>query len=144
MNPRRFPAILLLLAACDAPSGERSCKPQAPITLSAELSGDPLASCEIRAEAVCDAAEVEVEVVLPAGLAHLEGARTGTGRRVNLSVRARAADRRPRVVYVRATLREGSAKLTRVVSLPLEEAPRTPPGVLRKNARGETILELTP
>ena len=120
------------------------CKAVAPIDLEARLEGDPDTSCCITASASARGRDVELEIVLPAGLAALAGDRKGAGRRVELRLDARALDRTRREVFVRASIREGDAVLTRVEPLVIHDVPSPPKGVLRKGSRGEPTLEFGP
>lgn len=148
-------SLLVLLAAtgwslsrhapADTAVPDPSCKPSPPIALEARIVGDPSAPFGIVADASSPAsADVEVEIVLPAGVTHLAGERRGRGKRVGLRVDARADDRSRREIFVRATVRHGNAVLTRVVPLILNDAPLPSPGVLKRNSRGENILEFKP
>ncbi len=128
-----------------APEHPRSCKPKAPIDLSAEIVGDPAAPFGIQARASSrNGCEVELEIVLPDGVTHVAGERKLRGKRCEARVDLRAADRQRREILVRASFTEGGATLTRVLPLVLFDAPKAPPGTKRRNARGEAILELTP
>jgi hypothetical protein len=131
-----------LPAALPAPP---SCKPEAPIELDVRLTGDPRAGCGIAASARSRTGhDVELEIVLPEGVTALGGERRGRGPRVDLRLDARAADGAGREILVRATIRDGSAVLTRVRSLLLEGPPVAPGGIPRRGSRGEPILEFGP
>jgi hypothetical protein len=54
------------------------------------------------------------------------------------------AGRERREIFVRASIHEGTATQTRVLSLVVSEAPAAPPGHPKTNARGEPILEFRP
>ncbi|HVE38528.1 MAG TPA: hypothetical protein VNM14_01485 [Planctomycetota bacterium] len=128
-----------------APEHPRSCKPTAPIDLTAEIVGDPAAPFGIQARASSRSGrEVELEIVLPDGVTHVAGERKIRGKRCEARVDLRAADRQRREIFVRASITEGGAILTRVIPLVLFEAAKPPPGTKRRNSRGEAILELTP
>ncbi len=133
---------LALLPALPHPAPCR--KAVAPIDLEARIDGDPVAGFRISASASSPGREVELEIVLPESVVASGGKRNGSGRRVELRLDARAPDRRRREVFVRASVREGEAVLTRVASLVLHDAPLEPKGVPRRGARGEPILEFGP
>jgi hypothetical protein len=149
---RLGPALLLVLLTAGGtllldsrPPSPSSCKPTAPIDLTAELVGDPAAPFGVVARATSrTGAEVELEIVLPEGVTPLAGERKLKGRRCEARLDLKAADRSRREILVRATFTEGGATMTRVVPLVLFDAPAPPRGAMRKNARGETILELAP
>ncbi len=134
---------LALAAGWNLSPAPPTCKPEAPIAIEARLVGDPGAPFGIVAEASSPLdAEIELEIVLPDGVTALAGERAGRGKRVGLRLDAQSIDRSRKEILVRATLREGSARLTRVVPLVIHDAPpRHAPGVLKTNSRGERILE---
>ena len=134
----------LLASSWSAPLPGPARKPVAPIDLEARLEGDPDAACRISASANGRGRDVELEIVLPEGMAALAGERNGSGKRVELRVDARSLDRRRRVVFVRASLRDGDAVLTRVEPIVIHDSPAAPRGVPRTGARGEPILEFAP
>jgi hypothetical protein len=132
------------LASRPAPAPS-SCKPSSPIDLEAKLVGDPYAPFGIVASASSRTGhEVELEVVLPDGVVHLGGDRRATGKRCGLRVDVQATGRERREIFVRATIRDGNARLTRVIPLVVNDAPAEPKGSLKTNARGEAILEFRP
>ena len=143
-----LPLLVLGALAGRGPAGRDappSCKPTAPIDLEARIAGDPSAGFSIEARATSRTGhEVELEAVLPDGVAHLGGERRASGKRCEIRVEARAPGRERREIFVRATIREGGATLTRVVPLVLNDAPSAPRGTPRKNSRGEAILEFGP
>lgn len=127
-------ALLLLIALAGwslAPRPPSPGKPTPPIDLEARLAGDAV---EARASSRTGH-EVELEVLLPGG-----AARRARGRRCELRVDAAT----PGEILVRATLRDGAATITRVVSLGAKGGPPAPKGALRANSRGEAILEFGP
>jgi hypothetical protein len=120
-------------------------KPSPPIQLEARIVGDPLHPFGIVASASCRTGhEVELEVVLPPGVPHRAGDRLVRGKRCELRVDLEPAGRERREIFVRASIHEGSATQTRVLSLVLGDRPAAPPGQPRTNARGEAILEFQP
>jgi hypothetical protein len=122
-----------------------SCKPTAPIDLTAEIVGDPASPFGVVARASSrSGAEIELEIVLPDGVTPVAGERKHRGKRCEARVDLRAADRRRREIFVRASLSEGGATLTRVIPLVLFDTPQERPGTKRRNSRGEAILELAP
>jgi len=130
----------------EAPS-ERpgSCKPVAPIDLTAEIVGDPASPFGVRARASSrTGADVELEIVLPDGVTHVAGERKLRGKRCEARIDLQARDRRRREIFVRASFTEGGATFCRVIPLVLFDAPVEPPGTKRRNSRGEAILELSP
>ena len=121
------------------------CKPTPPIDLEARIVGDPAAPFGIEARAESKTGrEVELEIVLPDGVLHSGGERRARGKRCELRVDARAPGRARREILVRATLHDGATKLTRVLSLVLNDAPPAPAGTPKTNSRGEAILEFGP
>jgi len=122
-----------------------SCKPSAPIDLDAQIVGDPASPFGIIARASSrTGAEVDLEIVLPDGVRHLAGARKLKGRRCEARVDLRVDDRARREILVCASFTQGGATMTRVLPLVLFDGPKRPPGAVRKNSRGEAILELSP
>lgn len=138
--------LILPLAATPALLPSPSpCKPTPPINLEARIVGDPYAPFSIEAHAASRTGhEVELEIILPEGVAHVAGERRARGRRSELRVDVRAPGPARREIFVRATIREGDAKLTRVVPLVVNDAPAAPKGTLKTNSRGEAILEFGP
>jgi hypothetical protein len=123
----------------------RSSKPEAPIDLEARIVGDPSAPFAVHARASSRTQhEVELELVLPEGITHLAGERRAHGRQCDLRVDLHAPDDARRGILVRATIREGDAKLVKVVPLVLHDRPAASKGTPRKNAQGEAILEFGP
>jgi hypothetical protein len=114
-------AALLLVPAAPALF---SAKATAPIEIDARIVDG---SVEARARTTLDA-EVDLEVV-QSGASQARRAR-----RPELKVAAVGRGD----VLVRATVRQGGAVLTRVLSLRGDDPPRPP---VRRNARGEAILE---
>lgn len=136
----RLFALALLLLGADA--GTRPFKPSAPIDLKAAFTGDPAGAFAVTASAASPVdADVEVEVLLPAGVAHLGGNRAGRGRSVGLRVEGSAPDGSRREIFVRATVTSGGARLTRVISLVLNDGPVAIKGTPRRDGRGEKIRE---
>ena len=149
----RHLALILLLALLTAggsflviPSKPSSCKPSAPIDLEARVIGDPSAPFGVSARATArNGTEVELEIVLPDGVTHTAGARMLKGRRCEARVDLQARDRSRREILVRATITEGSAKLTRVLPLVIFDAPLPAPKAKElRDARGDAILEFSP
>ena len=142
-------ALLLLTALAGwnlaPPPSPPSCKPTPPIDLEARIVGDPSGPFGIEASASSKTGlEVEIEIVLPDGVTHLKGERRAAGRRCGLRVDAHSPGQARREILVRATLREGTAKFTRVLPLLLNDAPPAPQGTPKTNSRGEAILEFGP
>lgn len=140
-------ALALLIAAggCARPADPPSCKPTPPIDLEAKIVGDPAAPFGIEARAASRTGhEVDLEVILPEGVQHLAGERRARGRTCALRLDARAAGGARREILVRATIREGTAVLTRVVPLTVGGPAAAPPGTLKTGSRGEAILEFRP
>jgi hypothetical protein len=141
-------AAFLLVPAAATPCllpDVRSHKPEAPIDLEARIVGDPTRPFAVEARAASRTShEVELEVVLPEGVTLLAGDRRARGKRCELRVDLHAPGPARRELFVRATIREGDAKLTRVVPLVLHDAPSPRKGSLKNNARGEAILEFGP
>ena len=128
-----------------APPETSSCKPSPPIEIEARLIGDPSGHFRIEAHATSKTGrEVELEVVLPDGVAHLAGERRTCGKRCELRVEAHAPGPSRREIFVRASLHDGATRLTRVVPLLVNDAPAASPGTPRTNSRGEAILEFGP
>jgi hypothetical protein len=141
-----FLGLLAALTACGtnvAPT--LSCKPVAPIDLDARLVGDPAAGFAVTATAASrTGAEVELEVVLPDGVAHVAGPRKLKGRKVETRVDARVKSGGRQEILVRATFTQGGATMTRVVPLLVQDAAPARPGTPKKSARGDPILEFSP
>ena len=150
---RRLPLALVLLAllaaggslAVERPA-KTSCKPVAPIDLDASIVGDPLSPSGVSARAVSrTGAEVELEIVLPPGVAHVAGERKMRGRQCDLRVDLRATDRNRKEIVVRATITDGVSRLTRVLPLVIFDGPPPPSkGRPARNSRGEQLLEFSP
>jgi len=122
-----------------------SCKPTAPIDLDAQIIGDPGAPFAVAAKAFSRAGgEVEIEIVLPDGVAHLGGEKKRKARKCDARVDVRANDRSRRVILVRATTVVEGATLTKVVALTLFDGPVPSRGTPGRNSRGEAILEFSP
>jgi len=124
-----------------------SCKPTAPIDLEAALVGDPSGGpFGVSAKATSRTGhDVDLEVVLPDSVTHLAGERKMRGRRCDLRVDLRAWDRKRSEILVRATIIEGTARLTRVVPLVIfDEAPAASKGREKVNSQGERIVEYSP
>jgi hypothetical protein len=128
-------------------STERRCgsvdaKPGPPLRLEAAIVGDPARPFGIAARASSPLdADIELEALLPDGVAALGGDRKRRARTPDLRLDCVARDGARREILVRATLEAGGARMTRVASLVLHDAPSSPPGILKKNSRGEAILE---
>src|SRR2546423_1436183 len=121
-------------SACSSAALGKSCKPSAPIDLTAEIVGDPAAPFGVVARATSrTGADVELEIVLPDGVTHLAGERKLKGRRCEARVDVRTKDLAPRAILVRATFTEGGATMTRVVPLVLFDAPAPARGAPGKN-----------
>jgi hypothetical protein len=121
------------------------CKPTAPIDLEARILGDPSAPFGVSARASSrSGAEVELEIVLPDEVTHLAGLKKLRGRRCEARIDAHVKDRRRCEILVRATVTEGGATMTRVIPLVLFDAPVPSRGTLKRNSRGEAILEFSP
>ena len=122
------------------PDGDRLSKPDPPIDLEAGFSGAGPFVITARASSRLDA-EIEVDLLLPDGATIPPGGRASKGRRPELRVETSSV---PPGTCVRATLRHGSARLTRIVPL----SPALPPagrgGVLKRNSRGEPLREFGP
>lgn len=138
----RWLPLLLLLASHSPAPASRSCKPTAPIDLHASLTGDPAGAFGISATASSALGPVDLEVVLPDGVAST-GRRRAFGPASELRLDAVARDRSRREIFVRASVRQGNATLTKVVPLVLFDAPAARPAVT-KNSRGEAIREYSP
>jgi hypothetical protein len=143
---RRLVFLALLVAhRSPEPDPVPSCKPTAPIDLEARLEGDPTTSFSVSARASSRLGlPVELEVVLPEGVAHHAGARKVSGVSCETRLDASVPDRTRREIFVRATVSEGTAKLTKVIPLVLFDKVRPAAATLRKNSRGEALLEYSP
>jgi hypothetical protein len=142
-------ALLLALTTAGGSSlivpASPSCKPTAPIDLEARIVGDPSTPFGVSARASSrSGAEVELEIVLPDEVTHLAGLKKLRGRRCEARIDARVKDRRRCEILVRATITEAGATMTRVIPLVLFDAPLPPRGTLKRNSRGEAILEFSP
>jgi hypothetical protein len=145
---RRLAPLLLILLAAGASlpivPPRASCKPTPPIDLDARIVGDPSGVFEIIARASSPlGAEIDLEIVLPDGVACPSGKKRLQGKACDLRVTAQARDRSRREILVRATFTHANATMTRVVPLVLFDAPPVPHPV-RRNSRGEAILEFSP
>jgi len=126
--------------------GPASCKPTPPIELEASIVGDPSLPFGITARASSrTGVPVDLEIVLPDGVVAVAGRTRAFGPRCEARLDVRAADRTRREILVRATFTQGGATMTRVLPLVIFDgtAPAAP-GTLRKNSRGEPILEFSP
>ncbi len=144
---RRLLILALALAHVPTPAPSRtSCKPTAPIDLEAALEGDPVGTFGVTARASSRLdAPVDLEIILPHGVTLQGGRPRASGRACDAHVDASARDRSRREIFVRATVVQGSARLTKVVPLVLFDAPPAAPAPRRKtNSRGEAIAEFSP
>ena len=146
---RRLLILALALAHVPAPGPapvRTSCKPTAPIDLEAVIEGDPAGTFGVTARASSRlGAPVDLEIVLPNGVTLQGGRPRASGKKCDAHVDAIARDRSRREIFVRATVVQGSARLTKVVPLVLFEAPPAAPAPRRKtNSRGEAIAEFSP
>ena len=145
-----FAALLALLGAGSSLLMQRptrtSCKPEAPIQLEASIVGDPISPFGVSAKATSlTGDEVDLEIVLPNGVIHLGGERKARGRRCETRVDLRAQDQNPRQILVRASISDGTGRLVKIVPLKLFGGPAPKPkGTLKRDPRGELILEFTP
>ena len=123
-----------------------SCKPSAPIELEASLVGDPISPFGVLAKAnSLTGDEVELEIVLPDGVIHLGGERKAHGKKVETRVDLRATDQNPRQILVRASMSDGTGRLVKIIPLKLfGGAPPAQKGTLKRDNRGDLILEGTP
>jgi hypothetical protein len=148
----RRPLLLLLLGLMTSggsllivPWMPPSCKPTAPIDLEAKIIGDPSVPFGVIALASSrTGAEVELEIFLPDGILLLAGSPKQKGRRCEARLDLRAKDRTRLVIRVQATFVEGSARMSRVLSLVVFDGPVPVRGRPAKDARGNAILELSP
>lgn len=146
---RRLLVLALALAHVPAPApapSRTSCKPTAPIDLEAALEGDPAGTFGVTARASSRlGAPIDLEIILPTGVTLQGGRPRASGPLCQAHVDATARDRSRREIFVRATVVQGSARLTKVVPLVLFDAPAAPPVPRRKtNSRGEPIAEFSP
>lgn len=132
--------LLLLLSAEPASLTPPSCKPAAPIDLDARLIGDSVSATATSRLG----GDVELEILLPEGVAHVAGPRKLQGRRCEARLEIRPQDRTRREILVRATTVHGGAVMTKVVPLVLFDGPVPAPGTPAKNSRGEALLEFPP
>jgi hypothetical protein len=140
-----LPALLAAGGSLLVVPSSPSCKPTAPIEVEARIVGDPSAPFGVSARASSPSgAEVELEIVLPDEVTHLGGVKKLRARRCEARIDARVKDRRRCEIFVRATITEGGAAMTRVIPLVLFDAPLPPRGTLKRNSRGEAILEFSP
>jgi len=118
----------------------------APIDLDARIVGDPASPFGITAKASSRlGVPVELEIVLPDGVTPVAGRRRGLGKSCELRLDAVARDRSRREILVRASITQGSATATRILPLVLFDGPPTKAEApLKKNSRGEAILEFSP
>lgn len=123
-----------------------SCKPEAPIQLEASIIGDPISPFAVSAKATSlSGDEVDLEIVLPTGVIHLGGERKARGRRCETRVDLRAQDQNPRQILVRASISDGTGRMVKIVPLKLfGGAPPEQKGKLKRDNRGELILEFSP
>lgn len=128
-----------------------SSKPQAPLQLTARLVGDPHANSTcglvVTATALADG-DVTVDVALPPGLTRVGGERSfaaplrrGEARELRMDVLVSGTQRRE--IAITGTLRQGTAKLTSVCTVVVNEDGSLPQpgGVQTTDARGRKILE---
>lgn len=126
-------------------SPEGGCKPTAPIDLTARLVGDPATGFTVEASATArTGAEVELEVLLPDGVAHVAGPRKLKARKAETRVDARAKHGGRQEILVRATFTDNGATMTKVLPIVLNDAPAAKPGTPARSGRGERILEFSP
>lgn len=144
----RLLAILIaaLAAGCGVrPDATDSCKPRPPIDIEARIVGDPSSPFGIVARASSSTGhEVELEIVLPDGVAHVAGERRARGKHCELRVDACRSVTERREILVRATLRDGDARLTRVVPLGLPGPVPPSKGRLGADSDGRPLLEFRP
>jgi hypothetical protein len=145
---RRLALLLLTLLAAGASlpvvPARTSCKPTPPIDLDARIVGDPAGAFDIVARASSSlGAEIDLEILLPDGVTCQTGKQRLKGKSCDLKVTAQAHDRSRREILVRASFTQGNATMTRVVPLVLFDAPPAKHPV-RRNSRGEAILEFSP
>jgi hypothetical protein len=122
-----------------------SCKPSAPIELEASLIGDPISPFGVHAKAnslIGD--EVELEIIVPDGVIHLGGERKARGKKVETRVDLRAQDRTPRQIVVRASISDGTGRVSKFISLKIFGSPPEQKGTLKVDNRGDLILEGSP
>jgi hypothetical protein len=142
--------LLALLAGSGALLVERpartSCKPEAPIELTASIVGDPISPFGVSAKATSlSGEEVDLEIVLPAGVIHLGGERKARGKRVETRVDLRAQDQNPRQILIRASIDDGTGRLVKIVPLNLFGGhAQKPKGTLKRDPRGELIQDFSP
>ncbi len=136
-------ALAAYLALLPAPLPVRPAgKPAPPLALEARIVGDPARPFGITARASSPVdAEIELEAVLPDGVLAPGGDRKRRGKAPELRLDCAARDGQRREILVRATLEAGGARMTRVVPLVLHDRPVPSPGVLKRNSKGEAILE---
>jgi len=145
---RRLAPLLLILLAAGASlpivPARTTCKPTPPIDLDARIVGDPAGAFEIVARASSPlGAEIDLEILLPDGVSSPSAKKRLKGKSCDLRVPAQARDRSRREILVRATFTQANATMTRVVPLVLFDAP-PPKHPVRRNSRGEAILEFSP
>ena len=122
------------------------CKPGAPIDLEASLIGDPTSPFGVSAKATSlTGDEVDLEILLPEGVIHLGGERKARGKKVETRIDLRSTDLKPKQIVVRASISDGTGRMSRVVPLNLfKEPPPEPKGTLKRDNRGDLILEFSP
>jgi len=152
MKTRRL-LFVAALFACLAASGallaprptRTSCKPSAPIELEASLIGDPISPFGVHAKATSlSGDEVELEIILPDGVIHLGGERKARGKNVETRVDLRAQDQNPRRIFVRASISDGTGRVSRIIPLNIFGSPPEQKGALKVDKRGDLILEGSP
>lgn len=128
-----------------------SCKPDAPIQVTARLIGDPHAgsTCGVIVSftALADG-DVSIQVALPTGVGLVRGDTTWTsplrrGERRDLKLDVSIPDTLRREIVAYGTIAVGGARCTTATSLVLNESGAAPAsrGVEKRNSRGESILE---
>src|SRR6185503_11248984 len=135
MIARRFliAAVLLALLCAGGPLVvERptriSCKPAASIELEVSIVGDPAGVFGVAMKAASRIdADIDLEIEVLDGVAHVVGERKIRGRRSDGRVDLRALDRTPRQIVVRATISDGTARFVKVVPLNLFGGPPPAP-----------------
>ena len=122
------------------------CRFIAPIDLDAHLIGDPAGPFAVVAKASSrNGAEVDLEIILPDGVAALGGSPKAKARRSEARLDLLARDRARREILIRATIGEGTSRQTRVLPLVIFDAPPPPSkGRSLRDARGEALLEFSP
>ena len=153
MNTRRLlfaAALVALLAGSGSLLVERpaksSCKPVAPIELEASIVGDPTSPFGVAAKARSLTGEdVDLEIVLPDGVIHVGGERKARGKGIETRVDLRATDQKTKQILVRATISDGTGRMSRILPLKLFDGPPpAPKGTLKRDSRGELMMEFSP